>query len=112
VNDRPYKLDGKTYCIKPQIGNSDESLNITINNRGGRPYEVFLECQNPDLFQWLNFIGRCVSTMLQRMDDIERVITLMDETFDPRGKYIDKGVEYKSVVAHIGAILRRHVDNS
>lgn len=112
MNDRPYNLDGKTYCIKPQIGDSDESLNITINNRGGRPYEVFLECQNPDLFQWLNFIGRCVSTMLQRMDDIERVITLMDETFDPRGKYIDKGFEYKSVVAHIGAILRRHVDNS
>lgn len=111
MNDRPEMLDGKTYCIKPKIGDTDHTLNIIINNRNGRPYELFLSSDNPDIHQWLTIMGTCFSKMFQKLDDPELVIRLMEEIFDPRGKYIDKGVEYKSVVAHIGAILRRHVEN-
>ena len=112
--ERPERVSGKTYKLKPPI--IDEAVYLTINdaeiNGQMRPVEIFINSKNMESFQWISLITRLVSAHMRTAEEFPHfVIEEMLETYDPHGGYViprTEGVRVHSIVAHIGYILQEH----
>ena len=53
---RPEQLNGCTYKIKAPNGSGDQiNIYVTINDDAdGRPLEIFLNCSDAALYEWLS----------------------------------------------------------
>ena len=111
LTERNERLSGATYKIKP--GNSDHAMYITINDKDGRPYELFINSKCPDSIAWLLTATRLISAVMRVSPDIQFVIDELKNVQDPRGAYFYKGLGHiPSVQAHIGLILEKHIDRT
>jgi len=105
---RPEALDGTTYKISPSC--LDHDVFIIINNYNGKPYEMFLRCDEPDLHQFFEWEAISTSKLLQNIDANE-VVEMKFKIFDLRGGYGGFGPKHhNSVVAQIGAVLKKHIE--
>jgi len=115
--ERPEVLLGSTYKIKtPQ---SEHALYITINdmilNQGTtyeerRPYEIFINSQNMEHFQWVLALTRVISAVFRKGGDATFLVEELKAVFDPRGGYFKKGgVFMPSLVAEIGSAIESHL---
>ena len=115
--ERPERLDGHSYKIKnvPNGQNDNISFYVTINNdENNRPFELFIDCRDMLLYEFLTAIGRQISLMLQF--DIP-VMYIVDELKDIHsgntGHYIPgTGIYCNSLVAHIAHKLEEHYLNN
>ena len=106
--DRAEILTGATYKIKP--GSSDHAMYITINDRGGIPYEIFINSKCSDSLVWLMTVTRMMSAVMRVTDNLQFLIDELKNIQDPKGSYFYKGLGHvPSVQAHIGIILERHI---
>jgi len=105
---RPEALDGATTKIKPSC--LDHAVYITINNHNGKPYEMFLKCDQPELHQFFAWLAISTTELFHNIDE-DRVVEMMLRIFDDRGGYGGFGPKHhNSVVAHIGAVLKKHIE--
>src|SRR3569832_2379313 len=99
--ERPDVLIGSTYKIKTPV--SDHAMYVTINdiilNEGTkhelcRPFEIFINSKNLDLFQWIVALTRILSAVFRKGGDVTFLVEELKAVFDPRGGYFKKGGKY------------------
>jgi len=99
----------RTYKFRaPEI--SDFPFYFTIAG-GTSPEGLFINSKQLNEFQWITALLESYYRQLRAGIPVEDVIHDMCHTFDPNGSYHAKGFgEVKSVVHHMGLILKRHVE--
>lgn len=107
--DRDEVLQGYTYKIRPT--GLDAAMYVTINNSGGLPYEIFINCKHLDSHEWVLCITRLISAIWQSGGDSSFIAKSMQSIFSPKGGYfLPKGQGFcPSVVAHIGMVIEKHL---
>lgn len=123
-DERPEVLDGSTY----EIQLADESvMHITINERDGEPFEVFV-AQGPPLnmepngqrstqngadeFEWVTALTTMVTRLLRAGETLETIGTELLEIHGPNtGHHIPGTAEWSpSIVARIGLVFVQHAE--
>ncbi len=115
--ERPEVLVGSTYKIKSPL--VEHAMYVTINdivlNAGTehehrRPFEVFINCNSMEHFQWIVALTRIMSAVFRKGGDVTFLVEEMKAVFDPRGGYFKAGGVYMpSLVAELGSIVEDHL---
>lgn len=109
--EREETLNGKTYKIKPP--DSDHAIYVTINDLNGSPYEVFINCKNPESHGWMMTVTRLISAILRTGQNPKFMIDELKNVPDPRGGYFYPKLGFvPSISAHIGIILEKHIEST
>jgi hypothetical protein len=110
--DRPESLHGTTYKLSPV--NWSSSLYVTINDYvdidgKAKPFELFVSTKQSEHYQWMIALSLIVTALFRRRTDMSLILEELESVVDPNDVYFvkDKGM-VKSVVAHIGLVLREH----
>lgn len=109
---RPETLTGATYKIAwPE---SAHAVYVTINDLqdGGarRPFEIFVNSKNMEHYAWALGLTRMISAVFRRGGDVSFVADELKAVFDPRGGAWLNGRYVPSLLAAIGGIIERHLD--
>ncbi len=62
---RAERLEGPTYKIKVTLPDRVERLYLTVNHQDGKPYEIFIRVDRPELLEWITLTAVQVSRALQ-----------------------------------------------
>jgi ribonucleoside-diphosphate reductase alpha chain len=110
---RPARLHGATTKIK--WPDSEHALYVTINDAEDqgeqRPFEIFLNSKNMEHYAWSLALTRMISAVFRRGGDVRFVAEELKAVFDPRGGAWIEGRYVPSVLAAIGEVIQRHLDN-
>ncbi|MGE4596683.1 MAG: NrdJb [Methylophilaceae bacterium] len=116
---RPPIITGSTYKIKTPV--TEHALYITINdiimNEGTaqehlRPFEIFINSKNMEHFQWIVALTRVMSAVFRKGGDVTFLVEELGSVFDPNGGYYKKGGKYvPSLVAELGLVVEKHLEN-
>lgn len=104
---RPAVLSGYTYKIKPPLLKS--SLYITINNKDGRPHEIFINSKDSTNLQWTTALTLSWSALFRREKNLAFIVDDLKSISDPNGGYFHKGKYIPSLAAAIGHVLEEHL---
>jgi hypothetical protein len=105
--ERPEELSGTTYKLKTPL--SENALYITINDRNGRPFEIFINSKSMQHYQWIVALTRVMSAVFRHGGDSSFLIEELKSIQDPNAGYFKKGKYVPSLVAEIGDILEQHL---
>lgn len=109
--DRPGALQGRTY--KLQWPESDHAIYITLNdievNGHLRPFEVFINSKNMEHYAWTVALTRMISAVFRRGGDVSFVVEELKAVFDPRGGSWLQGKYVPSLLAAIGGVIEKHM---
>ena len=108
MKERPDKLDGVTYQIL--LDHIPDPINLTINDVDGKPYEVFINCNDPKQLEWSPIASRLISAVLRNKGDNEFLYKELQELFSAE-YFFYKGTKYHSIVQLIGSILEDHANH-
>jgi len=116
--DRPETLKGRTYKLR--WPDSDHALYITLNDieQAGadgqprrRPFEIFINSKNMEHFAWTVALTRMISAVFRRGGDVSFVVEELKAVFDPRGGAWMEGRYVPSLLAAIGGVIERHLQD-
>ena len=111
--DRPEALPGRTYKLR--WPDSEHALYITINDvvKDGRrrPFEVFINSKNMEHYAWTVALTRMISAVFRRGGDVSFVVEELKAVFDPRGGQWVGGRYVPSLLAAIGEVIERHMND-
>ena len=112
--ERPEALVGATYKIKAPL--VEHAMYVTINdivlNPGTdhelrRPFEVFINSKNLDLYQWIVALTRIISAVFRKGGDVTFMVEELKAVFDPQGGYFKRGRFMPSLVAELGEAIEQ-----
>lgn len=106
VAKRPEKLTGTTYKVKDEGRNI--SVYITINDKGGKPFELFLNSSHTESHEYVTVITRLVSAMLREGMCPEFIAKEFKQIWGANG-YFAGGKFRSSLISHIGDVILDHV---
>lgn len=109
IAPRPEFLSGGTYKIKS--ARWKHSFYLTINDRAGKPFEVFINSENEDTAMWTKMMGFALTAIMREAGDIAFLLEKMEGIVDPRGGHFAHHQNFKSIVAEIGYIIKLHIDS-
>lgn len=108
---RPEVLDGKTYKLKP----GDHALYVTITdvivNGQRRPFEIFINTKNLEHQVWLTALTRMISAVFRKGGDVSFIVEELTAVHDPRGGFFVARKHTPSIVAGLGDIIQRHLED-
>ena len=108
---RPEHLNGCTYKIKAPNGNGDQiNLYVTINDdTDGHPLEIFLNCSDAALYEWLSLAMVLTSRLLRYGIPVPQIVDDMAAIHSARtGHFLPGGGFCPSLAAQIGRVLGQH----
>lgn len=116
IKATPEYLIGARYHIKPP--NQDYAMFVEFFELDGKPFEMFINCKNPEHFQWLTALTRVISFVFRNAietgnsDKVAKELSKqLKEIFDPKGGHWKKGgVFCPSLVAEIGYCLEDYMN--
>ena len=106
-------LEGRTYKLRwPR---SEHALYITINDieveRHRRPFEIFINTKNLEHHAWTVALTRMISAVFRRGGDVSFVVEELRAVFDPQGGAWIEGRYVPSLLAAIGDVIDRHLQD-
>jgi ribonucleoside-diphosphate reductase alpha chain len=104
--DRPAKLEGATY--KLNWAGKPSAYYVTINDKDGQPYEVFVATKDPADSAWLAAITRLISAVYRRGGAVDFVAHELQEIYDATGGMWANGVYIPSFLALLGSTIAKH----
>lgn len=107
---RTERLDGPTYKIKVTLPDRTECMYLTVNHQDGKPFEIFIRTDRPELFEWITLAARYVSRDLQRgrpLTDIAAEMIDIHSEGSSMHVLLD-GTQCFSLVERIGRKLAEH----
>lgn len=107
---RPEVLSGRTYKVR--WPNVDENYYITINDVGGKAFEVFIHSTSSKYSDWTTALSLMISAIMRKGGDISFIPEELRKvkSADDSGFVGDKF--YGSLVALIGDTIGRHLFDS
>lgn len=119
VHERPERIMGTTYKVKPPV--LESALYITINDliihegtpqESRIPFEIFINSKNMEHFQWIVALTRVISAVFRKGGDVTFLVEELLSVFEPSGGYFKKGGKFiPSLVAEIGFVLKEHLES-
>lgn len=112
--ERMTELPGATYKVVVETPERRYRVYITINEQDGAPFEVFVRCDNPQLYEWITALTLLTSKLLQRgvsLKEIGQELQII-HSGATSSHFLPGGQRCLSMVARIGQILERHADCS
>ncbi len=111
---RPDKVVGATYKLR--WPDSEHAMYVTVNDieMDGvrRPFEVFVNSKNLEHYAWVVALTRMISAVFRRGGEVAFVAEELKQVFDPRGGQWSQGRYVPSLVAAIGEVLERHMQDT
>jgi len=108
---RDEALDGTTYKLK--WPDSAHAVYVTINNAESdgvvRPFEIFVNSKNMEHYAWTLGLTRMISAVFRRGGDVAFVPEELKAVFDPRGGAWMNGKYVPSLLAAIGGVIEKHL---
>lgn len=108
------ELPGATYKVTVETPERRYRVYITINEQDGNPFEVFVRCDNPQLYEWITALTLLTSKLLQRgmsLKEIGQELQII-HSGATSAHFLPGGQHCISLVARIGRTLERHADYS
>jgi len=105
MKTRPDVLHGQTHEIK--LDTIPDPIYLTINDRDGKPYEVFINCNDPVQLAWSPVASRLISAVLRNKGDNDFLYKELQELFSAE-YFFYKGKKWHSIIQLIGSILETH----
>jgi len=112
TQERPNAVDGSTYKVKVP-NHSQELINvyITVNDIENKPFEVFINCSDSQLYEWFSLSMVLISRLLRIDVPIEDIITDLHSIHSAQGSHIVPGKGMSpSLASRIGDVLQLHID--
>ena len=83
---------------------------ITINECEGRPFEIFVRQDNPDLHEWIHAITLMVTRLLRDSGQLIDIAKELQQIHGPKSSHMIPGTNIlcPSIPARIGMVLERH----
>ncbi|MBK6490233.1 MAG: adenosylcobalamin-dependent ribonucleoside-diphosphate reductase [Sphingomonadales bacterium] len=104
-------LEGTTYKLK--WPDSAHAVYVTINNAECdgvvRPFEIFVNSKNMEHYAWTLGLTRMISAVFRRGGDVSFVPEELKAVFDPRGGAWLNGKYVPSLLAAIGGVIEKHL---
>lgn len=111
LEQRDEALEGTTYKLK--WPDSAHAVYVTINNieTDGvvRPFEIFVNSKNMEHYAWTLGLTRMISAVFRRGGDVGFVADELKAVFDPRGGSWMNGKYVPSLLAAIGGVIEKHL---
>lgn len=106
---RPYKLEGRTYKIKPP--ESKHAFYLTFTHKKiedkKRPFELFINTKNPVYDEWVKALGRLVSSVFRNVEDPTFLIEDFKEIMGKTGFWSTERKKYvPSLTAEFGEVMK------
>lgn len=107
------RLQGPTYKIKVVLPDRTEKIYLTINHQDGRPFEVFIRVDRPELHEWVTSKALDISRRLQLGDSLANIAAEMLSTHSGGHSLhvMPDGRQCYSLVERIGRQLDEHARN-
>lgn len=108
---RPEKLHGTTYKIKP---GTHHAIYVTINDieiAGGRrmPFEIFFSTKAVECQAWMIALSRMISAVFRKGGDVSFIVEELTSVYDPQGGHWADGKYVPSTAAAIGKLIEHHM---
>ena len=107
MKNRPYAFTGQTHEIK--LDHLSDPIYLTINDMEDKPYEVFINCIDPDQLKWSPIAARLISAVLRNPGNKDFLYKELQELFSAESFWY-KGKQWHSIVQLIGYILESHAN--
>jgi len=110
-------LYGPTYLIKLPDDAVEPprpvDLLVTVNEISDVPVEVFIQCDDSGIYQWVALVSVFTTRLLRDGHPLEKLAEEMLEIHCPHTRHIIPGtMEWStSLVARIGRTLKEHMEN-
>ena len=108
---RQEELPGATYKVVVETPERRYRVYVTINEQEGRPFEVFVRCDHPQLYEWITALTLLVSKLLQRgmsLKEIGQDLQII-HSGAASAHFLPGGQRCISMVARLGRVMERHV---
>lgn len=110
ASSRPDDLPGRTYRRK--IG-ADPAFYVTVCDRDGAPYELFVSIDASDKHEWAVALGRNVSMMLREGIGAARIAVDLAKVWPADGGgWLEGAGRRIGYVAAVADVLRAHVERA
>ena len=113
LTSRDKVLKGMTYKIK--FGSDPHAIYVTLNYieepDGNKPYEIFINSKNMDHFVWTVGLTRMISAVFRISNDSTFVLEELKSVFDPTGGAWMDGSYVPSILAAIGNVIERFMND-
>ena len=105
---RPDVLTGSTHKVRwPSV---DENYYITINEIGGKPFEMFIHSTSSKHSDWTTALSLMISAIMRSGGDIDFIPTELAKVRGDDSGYVE-GKFYGSLVALIGHTIGKHLSD-
>jgi len=107
-------VTGVTYHIRlpqhPDDPGDRARMYVTVNERDGKPFEVFIRYDLPGPFEWVFAVSILISRLLQAGVELEDIGRELQEIHSPVTNHIIPGTSETcpSTVARLGKTLEAH----
>ena len=105
VDARPQVLPSVTRRLRFPYQTSELSLDVTISYRDGRAFEVFLNCDNLELYEYLAAVSLLASRMLRNGFPVEHIARELMDIASPHTGHMRRDGWCQSLGALIGQTL-------
>ena len=104
------RLEGPTYKIKIALHDRIERFYVTVNHQDGRPFEIFIRVDRPDLHEWVTLTALHISRDLQSGRTLADIATEMLSIHSGGSSrhVLPDGSQCYSMVERIGRVLANH----
>lgn len=107
---RPEKLHGTTYKIKP---GTHHAIYVTINdvevNGRRHPFEIFFTTKAIECQAWMVALSRMISAVFRKGGDVAFIVEELTSVYDPQGGHWADGKYVPSTAAAIGKLVEHHL---
>lgn len=110
LTSRVNVLNGQTYKLKWKGSNFYVTINNEVIDGKVSPFEIFINTQNMDNFQWIVALTRMMSSVFRRGGDISFMVEDLKSIMDPNGGEFVAGKYQHSFIAYLGRIVQEHLD--
>ena len=107
--ERPYRLEGRTYKVKPPESKHAYYLTFTHMTDGKtiRPFELFINTKNPFVEEWTKALGRLVSAVFRNVEDPTFLVEELKEIMGKSGFWSVSRRKYvPSLIAEFGEVMK------
>ena len=112
VDERPDVLQSRTYRLRVPMNGDTVELYFTISDRGGRPFEFFLNCSDGQLSEYLTAVSLLGTRMLRNGFPVEMVVEDLESIQSPFTGHMRRGGYCPSLSALIARTLLAHANGT
>lgn len=108
MTEREYRLPSTTKKLKVPFQTDEINVYLTIAYKDNKPWEIFLNTKNLELYEYLATIGLLTSRLLQAGIVIDKIADDLNDIASPHTGHF-RGQEWcRSVASLVGKTLKEH----